>query len=431
MEKVLILAYNFPPSTRASANRAKAWAMYMHEFNYYPIIVTRHWDEESQITFEHGRQPCGNELEIKKFDTYEVHYLPYRPLIRDRLFVKHSNKIWFKIFSKIYTYIQFFAIYYSNLFIPYSNIQKHAETILNRDKKITKMVVTVFPVLFFKFAYSLSKKYNLKWIADYRDDWNTSTLMKRSGMKLNNIVLNLERKSEKKWLKSASFITSVSDGYVKKLEIFLNKNNKGFTLENGFFEEEMEAYTDIDLYESFTITYNGSLYPTQQIEIFITAVKKLIKNYPNNSITIRFPGVTNVIETGEKLKQLCVGIEDNVVATDRIAKHEVLTMQAKSHLLLMVGHKDVSDVPSSKIYEYIGLNKKVLICPSDNGVIEETLLDVGLGLIANTSDEAYLILEKEMLRNGKVEKISIDKEKIHQHSRRYQTKILCNLLNKI
>ena len=106
-------------------------------------------------------------------------------------------------------------------------------------------------------------------------------------------------------------------------------------------------------------------------------------------------------------------------------------MQAKSHLVLMVGHIGIDDIPSSKIYEYIGLNKKVLICPSDNGVIENTLTNVGLALSVNTAEEAYSMMEQELLNMNNLAALNIDQSKTYKYSRRAQTNLLCNLLDKV
>jgi len=41
MKRVLILAYDFPPYVSVGGLRPYAWYRYLHEFDVFPIVVTR------------------------------------------------------------------------------------------------------------------------------------------------------------------------------------------------------------------------------------------------------------------------------------------------------------------------------------------------------------------------------------------------------
>ena len=431
-EKVLILAYNFPPSTRTSANRAWAWAKYFHEFGYYPIIITRNWDLDMK-THEDQYKSSGDKIKHEKFDNYEVHYLPYQGNLRDKLYFKYKEKTMFKIFSKVYTVVGSYLENYFDFFIPYNNFYSFSDSLLKDNPEIKKMIVTVFPVYLFKFAYKLHKKHKIEWIADYRDDWNTSELVEDKSLTIFHKVLKkITEKKEKQWLSTCKYFSSVSDGYVDKIGRFLLKENDGFTIPNGFFEEELSSYRGLKLYDDFTITYNGTLYPSQNISIFLETVKFLNDKYTEVNIKVNFPGLAAIPSVSEKIKRLTKGFSDHVLITNRIPKEEVLIMQAKSHLLLMVGHDGINNIPSSKIYEYIGLEKKVLVCPTDNGVIESTLRDAGNGFFSKNIEETVLIIENEIIKhiNSKEnEKFTIENK--DQYSRRSQSKIMADMLNRI
>ena len=45
MKKLLIISYFYPPANFVGAQRTAAWAKYLHEYGYYPIIITRQWNE--------------------------------------------------------------------------------------------------------------------------------------------------------------------------------------------------------------------------------------------------------------------------------------------------------------------------------------------------------------------------------------------------
>ena len=127
------------------------------------------------------------------------------------------------------------------------------------------------------------------------------------------------------------------------------------------------------------------------------------------------------------------GYEDVLWMSPRIPRSEVLTMQAKSHLLLMISHRDAKGIPSSKIYEYLGLGKPVLVCPGDGDVLDETFGPYELGFIANTNLEALEILEKHfnafLQQRDVVE--STDRSYALKFTREEQTKVLAGILDQI
>jgi glycosyltransferase involved in cell wall biosynthesis len=426
-QKVLILAYNFPPSTRTSASRAAAWARYLTKFGYYPVIITRNWDVPMK---KHDDEmiPTGTEIVHQQHEGYEVYYVPYYGSIRDKLWVKYADTWWFRVFSKGYTLCQIFLRNYSDAFIPYHNMYDCADTLLSQHPEIKKMVVTALPVYLFKFAYQLHKKHEIQWIADYRDDWTTSEFLQ-----LNNVIdrrlYKIEQKKERQWVGTASFITAISDGYVQRISNLIGHSERGMTLTNGFFEEELAPFRNMLLYDDFTITYNGTLYRTQKLDMFIEAVRRLIDAYPNKKIRINFPGIgasPDVMHTVQTQLDTA-GLMPYVWMSDRIPKAEVFEMQARSHVLLMVGHENISTSIGSKVYEYIGLQKPVLLCPSDNGTNYHTLKAAGNGLFATTSNEAFDILER-LLLGGQPQLNMAD---VFHYSRESQTQKLAGLLDRL
>ena len=172
---------------------------------------------------------------------------------------------------------------------------------------------------------------------------------------------------------------------------------------NGFDEDDYK-YENIKLYDEFTIVYNGTLYPSQPINIFLDAIKKIIDKYKNIiKIKIIFPGIIdNLYEAREivasQISESMNKYEENYQLLGRIPKQEIVEMQLSSHILLMVGHKDnhVKSVYSSKVFEYLACKKPILLCPGDDDVLDELITSTNTGVIANTSEQAYLFLDKSI-----------------------------------
>jgi hypothetical protein len=193
-------------------------------------------------------------------------------------------------------------------------------------------------------------------------------------------------KSEIKWLNSAKLFTSVSPHYVAKIAELIKK--PGYVLLNGF-DLRLEN-SDKSIPGQFNITYNGSLYNSQEIEPFLSAVKRLIlENDTNIQISLQFPGLAFDKFQAKRVSDLCIEFSSNLKITERISKEEVIAIQAKSDILVMISHKNIKGIPSSKLYEYIGLKKPILLFPNDFDIIQETLNKTGLGLICDDSESIY------------------------------------------
>ena len=90
MRNVLIVSYFYPPCSLTAAQRPAGWVKYLPSYGYRPIVITRNWNVPLQQPEDQLRD-AGIQLEIEETDTHEVHYLPYRSSIRDRLFTSKNS----------------------------------------------------------------------------------------------------------------------------------------------------------------------------------------------------------------------------------------------------------------------------------------------------------------------------------------------------
>jgi len=428
MEKILIIAYFFPPCNLTASQRAYGWANHLKEFGYYPIIITRSWDHEIKLPTD-AYKKSGSTINHEKFENYEVYYLPYHPNLRDKIYTKYADsKLGF--IRKALTFAELFMQNLTNYLIPFKNIYDFSEEYLKKNRDIQKVIITANPFILFKFGYLLNKRLKIKWIADYRDDWNTQQLITNKPF-VHRLLSRIESRSEKKWVSSSESITSISNYYVEKISKFLKK--PGNTILNGYSDEGLNK-DKMELFNDFTILYSGTLYPVQKVEVFLSAVKKFIDHAESKPmIKLYFPGLTFDINQADRVSEFMEGYSEYMEIMDRIPKNKVVEIEKRSHLLLMISYSDLKGIPSSKMYEYISFKKPILVCPSDGDIIESTLKKTGLGYIANTSDEAYELLNKFYLDYSKGRKIPVtpNSEEIETLSRKNQTKKLAKILNSI
>lgn len=425
MRKILIISYFYPPCNLTASQRVKGWADYLQEFGFYPIVVTRNWDITIKSS-EDVLKSSGDAIRVEKNQTHEVHYLPYKASIRDRVYTLLKGTKFQKL-SKVFTFLQLVLENFSIRFIPHNSLFHYSSKLLSSDPSISTLIISANPFDQFSFGYHLKKKHNIRWIADYRDDWNTSELEKHSPSFINA----LQTKSEKKWVGSADLITSVSEHYVNKIKQFVNCS--GVVILNGY-DLQLLNRSSKTLPDIFRITYNGSLYKSQPIEIFIKALKELILNNRFTvKIEIHFPGLAFDKVQEERILSLTTEIKDHVHIYPRLAKEDVIELQLSSDLLLMVTHQNLKGVPSSKLFEYFGLKKPILVVPGDNDIVDEYVSNTKSGFITYDISGTVKILQELIELKSKGEELLEFKndDLLKSFSRKNQTKQLAEILNEI
>jgi glycosyltransferase involved in cell wall biosynthesis len=425
MKKILILSYFFQPCNLTASRRVSGFAEHFHKFDIYPIIITRNWDISIEKP-EDVLKSTGSDVIHIKTSNYEVYYLPYRSNLRDKVFLNSHNNLLFKYLSKILTIISMVGELFSTKFIPYNNLYKFTYNYLKKNKDIDLVFTSANPFNQFKFGHLLSKKLNINWIADYRDSWTTNK-MATQVRGINYFLYKLQEKFEKKWVSTAKVFTTVSDEYVLQIEKFVK--TPGYTILNGYdYKLTPEKNNDKS---TFKIVFNGTMYYNQPIEEFIDAINTINKT-SEVKIHVYFPGLAFEPKQAKRVESCIVNNEKYFHIYNWLPKEYVLQIQKDADLLLMLSYKGFKGIPSSKLYEYIGAQKNILLYPSDNDIIESILLKTGLGLICNTKDEIISAIN-ELINNKLEDKIStkINQDQIDFYSRENQTKLLSNIIKNI
>lgn len=425
-KKVYILSYYFPPCNLTASERIYSWAKYLKNGDYYPIIITRNWDIPVANSTTSAFVSSGTEIRIENHDTYEVHYLPYKSSIKDKLFIKLDGTKFYFIYliaSFIFSILSVVSIRFS----PYYFFYIYLKELLQNQKGKLQLIVSASPFELFGIAFKLSKLFALQWIADYRDDWSTSSLHKENFVK--QFLHKVFRYYEKRWLQSADCFLSVSDHYVQKISAFIHK--KGFVMTNGYMSEN---YTKkYELPNKFTLTYVGSIYPSQPIEKILNGIISFINSKSRTcQFECVFVGIQNETQSMNRISQAILGYESYFRFTGRIPKQEAIAIQAASHLLLICAHENLKGIPGSKLYEYIALRKPVLIYPSDGDIIEDTLSKTRQGIICNSQEEMLDALHTyyNLFEQNTYEKIgTFNEEVIASFSRENQCEILIQALD--
>jgi len=426
MKKILILSYFFSPCNITASNRVTGFAKNLNLFGIFPIIITRNWDITIKIP-EDVLKSSGKKIRHEIYETHEVYYLPYKSSLRDRVFLDANNSIFKKYLSKFLTILITLSELISNRFIPFANLYSFSKDFLKKNNDINLILTSGNPFIQFKFCYLLSKQTGIPWIADYRDAWTTNKMASNING-INKILYFIQRNFERKWCSSALFYISVSDNYVQSINKLLNI--KGYTILNGY-ETKFET-NEFSNSDDFNIVYNGTLYYNQPIEDILEIIIEYNKIASNNKIHIHFLGLGFDSKQKERVEKKMIGHEKFLHITSWLPKKEIIELQKNADLLLMISYTGFKGIPSSKLYEYVGMQKNILLYPNDQDIIEDILTKTKLGTICDNKNELIESLNS-LISRKKLNKINIKNKlgMIDFYSRTKQTEILAQHINNI
>jgi glycosyltransferase involved in cell wall biosynthesis len=427
VQKVLIISYFFPPCNLTASQRAYSWAKYLSKFGYRPIVLTRRWDHKVNALSDVSKETPA-EMLFESNEHYDVYYLPYHASLRDKIYVKFGEQKHLTLRRSL-TLMELLFQHFFTFAIPYQNIFHFAEELLRKDPQIKKVIISGNPYVTFKIGYNLFKEFAVKWIADYRDAWSTSEISFTHRPFIFRVINVLDHYFEKKWVSTAAFITASSVPIGKQVTRLTGL--KSDAVYNGFIPEDFEGINPAK-YEVFTITYVGTLYDGQNIEIFCDAFKRMVDSTPGIRAKLYFPGLAFFKDQAERINKALNGYENYFECTLRMDRSKILEIEKRSHLLLHVAW-DAQGVIASKIYEYIASSTFILVTPSDHSSIQQIVEASGCGVCTDTADETFNFLktEYENYLQGKSRVNDTTQPSVRQFTRENQAKHLAEILDTI
>lgn len=415
MVTILIPTYYYKPCNFTPVNRIHSWIEYFSKMNCYVIIVTRQW----QVNLNEY-QKSGTDIVVEKFSNYEIHYLPYRGNLRTSF--KKS------FFRKGLTFLeQVFQNKFHNI-LPFHNIITYSLQCIPQFKpKI--ILISGGPFQLFKIGYLANKKFQTEWIADYRDGWTVGNFdknIKQLPYLLINLINNF---AEKKWLKTSNKFTTVSSDLKNKISKQINKS--GIEIYNGYVGVLNEDKMIWPLKTILNVIYSGEIYKQQDYIGLISVIKKIIDNLGSNSIKLTFLGTD---ESNHKIdSSRIINYEKNIFITKRLPYKEALRIQQRADVFMMLNYKGMKGIASSKIFDYLKSLKPILLFRNDFDILEELVVNSGLGIIVNNEIELYNELEKlvKIKMKGQVIQSTPNLKYIQQFSRENQAAKLLNYIKNI
>ncbi|TCK93391.1 methyltransferase family protein [Natranaerovirga hydrolytica] len=432
-KKVLVIAYAFPPIGGSGIQRTLKFVKYLKNYGWEPVVLTA-----GQTGWKMKDQSLLNEvpkdIQIIRIDDLKVEAI-------NQEFVERLIKMYGSI-TKDYHLLQEYIGYINtkkesnakDLFVPeyqsawalkvIETIEEHIDM-----KQIDLIYTSADPYADTFIAYDLKNKYELPWVADFRDEWTNHHYKEYDK---NSIMYKMEYAMEKNIVKKADVIVTTtpisSENYRNRFDLSYDKVK---TITNGYDEADFENISIENNNSQFTIMHNGLFHNGKNPLSFLHALANLIEQglIEKEKIKVLFTRNDYYFKVIKAL-----GLEDVVEYLGYLEHKKSLEVASQSTaLLLIVGEGDkLKQVHAAKLFEYLRLCKPILSLAPKEGVIDEVIKENQRGYNVPYAD--LRAIEKNLLKLYKaweentIEQMTVT-DKIQCYERKYLTKQLVDVFN--
>ncbi len=425
--KVLILAYDFPPLISIGGQRPFSWYNYLPGNGIGVTVITRQWDSHITSSLDYVKEmPRAVVIEINESGA-KVLRAGFSPNLRDKLLLRFGMQKLAPV-RKLLSYFYSFAEHLSFLFDSKSSIYSEAESEIKKNRPDI-IIATGEPFILFKYGSTLSSKFNIPWIADYRDNWTGNQGNYVQGF-LQRQLNKFYRGREKKYIASALLITTAAPTYAASLKN-LHPDKEVEVIYNGYDEAHFGGLENIKPpTDKFVVTYGGTIYPHQNLEMFLDGLLDFISQnkISRGEIEVNFYGIDLQAEAKKRLLNYKKELDGYIIARPRIPYPDLLKKMRASHLLLLLSRKG-ADWLNAKVFDYLAVKRKIMLVENDHGILEYILKETTGGVGMNTKTEVTFFLKSEydsfkkgIIKNSEVNELAL------KYSRKQQALILSNLL---
>ncbi len=232
-------------------------------------------------------------------------------------------------------------------------------------------------------ALGLKKKFDIPWIADFRDPWTDIDFYHK--LKLTSWADKKHRNLEKEVLASADHVVTVSPGCAADIGKIARRKIE--VINNGFDPTDYDFELP-KLDETFTISHFGAFNKDRNPASLWKVLGEMASANPDfkKLLRIKLIGQTDqsVISDIEKNK-----LKENLVVKDHLAHKEGLIELSKSQVLLLPLNDapNVKGILPGKMYEYMALRRPILALGPTDADYAKILSETKAGISLDFNDE--------------------------------------------
>ena len=365
-KKVLIILYYWPPAGGPGVQRWLKFVKYLPEFDIEPVVYCPE-NPSYPIIDESLVDEVPKNITILKQPINE----PYG--LANLFSKKSSNKISSGVISKAkkQSFVEKLMLYVrGNFFIPDARknwIKPSVKFLSNyiEKHKIETIITTGPPHSLHLIGLRLKEKFDVKWLADFRDPWTTIGYHK--ALKLTASSKQKHNKLELEVLNTADEVI-VTSNHTK--QEFKTKTKQPITVITNGYDTHSVRVEGKD--EKFTFAHIGSLLSERNPNILWKTISELItenesfsKAFQLNLIGVVSDDVVESINDN--------GLKEYLNVIGYVNHDEAVAFQQKSRVLLLIeiDSEDTKAIIPGKLFEYLVSETPILfIGPKDSDVEE-------------------------------------------------------------
>ena len=373
MKRVLLITSVFPPEGGGGIRRVSAYAKYLPENGWNPIVLTplrKHLnfpDYDDEIT-------CGNLCNVERPRWFDLQRLIFR--LEENLPIE-------KFSAPTETTSPFIKPHKTGLYtlarkwilVPDELVSWLPTALKWGREKIRKLdvhaIISIGPShSTHLLAYQFTKKSHVPWIADFKDPWTNNCFVSFPSSLHRAINCTLE----KKVLEKCSMAITVSDAIGRDL-MKINPRLRMALLPNGFDPEDFSG-----LQESrqrgipLRVIHAGALYGKRNPQSFLKALCYLReRGITPQEIKVTFLGAAEKV-TRKSVESL--ELDNFVTIRGHVPHHKAIdTLNAHDIYLLLPGPG--KGTITGKLFEYLAFHRPILCVGGKGGGLESLLIEVG------------------------------------------------------
>jgi glycosyltransferase involved in cell wall biosynthesis len=419
LKKVLFLSYYFPPIGMGGTQRPAKFAKYLSGFGWEPTVISvlpiSYWanDETALDELKHVR--------IIRSESWDPQRLLAKMGRKQSATVAGGRGLAQWINQKV---LPFFILPDTKILWKKHCVQTVSQ--LLEKEQFDAIFSTSPPHSVHLIAQKLSQKYNIPWIADFRDSWAHGVVVHEPTF----IQKKINLCQQKKVLRNANAVTAVTPGISQELAKSTSLEKKISYLPNGF---DSSDFKDLGgpKNNKFVFCHIGSITQYSHPKILLKAFADLIKEQPElkQKLVLQFVGQNLIGNFNDLL--LKYNLKELVEQTGYVSHRESVKklINADALVLIAQGKKGAHFIPG-KAFEYIGASKPILAITNVSDTID-LLKDYSLATTASPSDGLAIKNAIQAIISSKPipDKKNIDFQKTFD--RKIQTKQLAEILNSI
>lgn len=385
--RILLITHDFPPSAEVGRNRTAHFCKYLPEFGVQPFILTvqNRFHDELDHTF---LVPPGirvirtvrHETPLRWYANWMSRRSPADPrksredhdiAKAQRTYTTPTPRWRQHLLSVLSIPDQYWGWYFPAM---------RAGGYLLRNREFDAILSTSPPSTAHLIGLSLKKKYQIPWIADFRDPWLNNESLRSSHPRWRR---KLDARMEASCVRSADLVvcnTELQQGVM--CERYQNLPRQKFvTLTNGFVDVEGPPNLCLKKHKPLRCLHLGEIYGGRRIDTFCAGLSILVKKQKldPDAVKVLFLGGTDQSQIAA-CREMAGELMDTgmIEFHQRVDRGEARRFLWEADLLLIFQGGYRTQIPL-KFYEYLSTGKPIFAV-GQQGALSDVMAQTEVGV---------------------------------------------------